>query len=41
MRKFIREVPEAKLTDEILAPYLNADYEIRFEESSVTVWAII
>jgi len=39
--RFVREIPESKLTDEMLAPYQTADYEIRFEESSVTVWAII
>lgn len=39
--RFLREIPEAKLTDEVLAPYQTPDYEIRFEEASVTVWAII
>ena len=41
MRVYLREIPESKLTDEVLAPYQTADYEIRFEADSVTVWAII
>jgi len=38
---FVREIPESKLTDEVLAPYQTSDYEIRFEDASVTIWAII
>lgn len=41
MPRFIREIPENKLDDEVLKPYQSSEYIIKFEVDSVTVWAII
>ena len=38
---FIREIPEAKLTDEVLAQYAGPEYKIVYEESSVVVWGLM
>ena len=39
--RFVREIPESKLTEAELLPYQTADYVIKYETDSVTVWAII
>ena len=38
---FVREIPESKLTDEVLLPYQTADFQIVYEEASVIIYAII